>query len=148
MSQAGTSLVEFVGSACDNGFANMVGTLISQNIEDHHELAQDLIRMRGRVALVAEDVGVSLTLQFANGQLFIHDGIVGLPDVTLRAGSDEILSLSLIESTPLGLPNVRGENLQKVAKALWQGRLRLYGLAANLPLVVRLSRLMAVEASG
>jgi len=140
--------VEWVGNASDNGLASMIGTLISQNLEDHQELRSDLARMHGRVALIAEDVEVSLTLQFMQGRLLIHDGIVGLPDITLRAGSDEILSLSLVESTTLGLPDLRGEHLQKVAKGLWQGRLRLYGFAANLPLLLRLNRLMAVSSPG
>ena len=128
--------VEWIGNASDNGLASMIGTLISQNLEDHQELRSDLARMHGRVALIAEDVGVSLTLEFTNGKLFIH------------AGSDEILSLSLVESTDLGLPDLRGEHLQKVAKGLWQGRLRLYGFVVNLPLLVRLNRLMAVSSSG
>jgi len=140
--------VELIGDANDNGLANMIGTLISQNLEDNKELSRDLARMDGRVALIAQDVGVSLTLHFSRGRLSIYDGIVGLPDITLRADSDEILSLSLVESTHFGLPDPRGEHLQKVAKAAWNGRLRLYGLVANLPLLARLNRLMAVDSSG
>lgn len=137
-------IVELVGNAENNGLASMVGSLIQQNLEDKPALKRDLNRARGRVALIAQDVDVSLTLHFTGGRLEIFDGILGLPDVTLRTGSDEIVALSLLESNRLGLPDPRGENIRKVFKALREGRFRIYGLLGNLPLVMHMSKLMAV----
>ena len=139
-------VIELAPGADDNGLCHMVTGLIRQNIDDHAGKREDFERIDGRVAIVADDVGVSLTLHFESGRMTAHDGIVGIPDVTVRADSDDVINLSLVELTPrFGLPNLRGEKMKAVLEASRQGRIHVYGALANIPLMLRLTRLMSVN---
>src|SRR4029077_5554385 len=103
------SRIELAPGAENNGLAGMLCALILQNLNDKPKKRDDFAKLRGRIAIVAEDAAVSLTLVFEGNMLTIYDGIVGVPDVTVRADSDDIVQLSLVELTPfLGLPNPRG----------------------------------------
>lgn len=87
-------------------------------------------RMRGTVAFVAQDVGTSITLRFDFGRLTLHDGIVGVPDVTFlgaEADIEELGNARVLPVVPVPLP----------------GRLRVYGLALHPRLVSRVVRLLA-----
>jgi hypothetical protein len=136
--------VELWPGAEDNGLAVMMATLVSQNIADHPERGEELGKLAGRVCIVAEDAGVALTMEFGDGRMRVHDGIVGLPDVTVRTDSEIITDLSRMENGPFGLPDPRGEVNQSIAKALRTGRLRIYGLPVGLVLLARLGHLLEV----
>lgn len=138
--------IELAPGAEDNGFATMLAELIRQNVDDHPEKKRDLARLVGRVALVAEDSGISVTLRFDGGRLTVHDGIWGIPDVTIRAPGEDLMKMSLVELRGrLRLPDPRGENTREVMRAQREGRVRIYGMWPNLPLLVRLTRVMSVN---
>ena len=140
-----TTAIEIDKGAKDNGFAHMMSDLLGQNLEDHPEKWWDFRRMSGRVAIVVEDADVAITLQFRTGWLKIFDGITGIPDLTIRADSDDVMKMSLVELLPrLGLPDPRGEVTKEVMQASRAGRIRMYGALTNIPLVVRLTRVMSV----
>lgn len=144
MTQTAGTVVLGAGAE-DNGLANMVAGLIEQNLADHPDKRKDFDRMLGRVAIIAEDVGVSLTLVFQLGQLVVLDGVVGIPDLTVRAGSEEVVQMSLIELGPLGLPNPRGPEFRKVVNASRRGHIKLFGALTRPTLALRLTRLMSVN---
>src|SRR5205807_2710782 len=136
----------------DNGLASMLADLVRQNLEAKPHKVADFDALEGTVAIVADDADVSLTLRFVRGgKLTIHDGIVGIPDVTIRGGSDTILALSNLPLTrPLGLPLADPRDrdavktLRSVASDLVQGRFHVYGMAFHLPMLMRLTRVMSV----
>lgn len=129
-----------------NPFAEMLATLVRQNLDDHPAKRATLLRMVGRVCIVATDVGRSVTLLFNGGRLEVCDGIVGIPDVTVRATSDHVLQMSLVElAGRFGLPDPRGETTRAIAKASADGAIHVHGMLPNLPLVLRLTRLMSVN---
>ncbi|MCA9581247.1 MAG: SCP2 sterol-binding domain-containing protein [Myxococcales bacterium] len=134
----------------DNGFAGMLAELIRQNAEDNPKKGKTLGRIRGRVAIVVEDIKVSVTLLFDESGLTVHDGIVGIPDVTIRADSDDVTKMSLMEMAPApfpfrGIPDPRGSTTREIFGASRTGRIRMYGALMNLPLVGRLTRVMSVN---
>src|SRR5262245_52320496 len=93
----------------ENGLATMLADLVRQNLEAKPHKKSDfdaLGKLAGRVSIVADDADVALTLRFERGgKLTIHDGIVGIPDVTIRGPSDAIMALSNMPlATRLGLP--------------------------------------------
>lgn len=138
--------IELADGAEANGLARMIGDLIRQNLEDHPDKRADFGRMLGRVALVAEDAEVRLTLEIDPNRLTVHDGIVGIPDITIRASSEDIINLSLMELTPrLRLPDPRGAINRQVWQATREGRIQMYGTLANFPLALRLTRVMSVN---
>lgn len=124
----------------------MLHQLLKQNLEDHPHKARDFFRLLGRVAIIVEDAGVSLTLEFDSGLLTLHDGVVGIPDMTIRAGSADIMQMSLIELVPvLGIPDLRKENAKAAIQAQKSGQVRTYGTLSNIPMMIRLTRLMSVN---
>jgi hypothetical protein len=140
------SRIELAPGAEQNGLAAMLSSLILQNLNDKPDKREDFARLRGRVAIVAEDAGVCLTLVFEGNMLTVHDGIVGVPDVTVRANSDDIVQMSLVELTPrLGLPNLRGNALRQIMHKSQRGEIRVFGALLHLPLVLRLTRLMSIH---
>ncbi len=140
------STIELGEGADRNGFALMLSQMLRQNLDDHPHKRRDLDRLLGRVAIVVEDAGVSVTLHFDRGTLAVHDGIVGIPDLTIRTTADDVMKMSLIELVPrVGLPDLRKETARHVMRASAEGRIQMFGALANLPMVVRLTRLMSVN---
>jgi hypothetical protein len=166
--------VALAPGADENGLAIMLGDLVRQNLEAKQHKMADFDALDGRVAIVAEDADVALTLVFesvppggvprgteAAGRarphprapgLTIHDGIVGIPDVTIRGPSEAILALSNVPLWgPLGLPfPARGDaegmkTVRDLTRALRAGELHFYGMLFHLPLVTKLTRVMSVN---
>jgi hypothetical protein len=140
------SRIEMGKGAENNGLASMVAGLILQNLKDRPGKRDDFARLRGRVSIVAEDAGVAMTLEFAGNMLTVHDGIVGVPDVTVRAQSDDIVQMSLLELTPrLALPDPRGPTTRQIVQKSRSGRVRVFGALLHVPMLLRLTRLLSVN---
>jgi hypothetical protein len=133
-------------SAENNGLAQMVAGLITQNLQERPDKRPDFARIRGRVAIVAEDAGVAMTLDFRGDALTVHDGIAGIPDVAVRADADDIIQMSLLELTRRwALPNLFADNARAIMKKSQSGRVRVYGALLHMPLMLRLARLLSVH---
>lgn len=107
----------------------------------------DLTRMRGAVGVVADDAGTALTLRFDFGRVTVHEGLVGVPTITIRGASDDIAALAELPFGALGLPDAtssvgRGV-LRQLVGALGRRRLKIYGLVAHPRLVLRLLRVLS-----
>jgi hypothetical protein len=145
--------VQLAPGAEDNGLAMMLRDLVKQNIEAKPHKKGDFEAMSGSISIVADDADVALTMRFeAGGKLTIHDGIVGIPDVTIRGPSDAVLALSNMPlATRLGLPipNPRDTESVKAVKlvmsAMREGKLHMYGMAFHLPMMMRLTKVMSVN---
>lgn len=137
--------IELAPGAGNNGLATMMATMMWQNLEDHPERLATFARLGGRVAIVAEDADVALTMRFERGRAVVYDGIVGIPDVTVRGTAEAIGNLSLMETGRFGLPDPRGDVNRSMVQALREGSLRVYGLPAGLPLLARLGTVLAIE---
>jgi hypothetical protein len=133
--------IELAGQSVNNGLANMVAGLILQNLQEHPKKRGDFARLHASIAIVAEDAGVAMTLEFSGNMLTLHDGIAGVPDVTVRANGDDIVQMSLLPLTRIGaLPDPRGSATREVL-----GRVRVYGALLHVPSVLRLTRLLSVN---
>ncbi|MEO7110394.1 MAG: SCP2 sterol-binding domain-containing protein [Polyangiaceae bacterium] len=135
-----------------NGLAVMMSELIPQNLEAKPHKKRDFAAISGSVSIVAEDAEVALTLSFKAGALTIHDGIFGIPDVTIRGPSDAILAMSNIPLTRrFGLPfaarkdKAGRETLAEVKRAMDSGALHAYGMLFHLPMMLHLTRVMSVN---
>jgi len=138
-------VIEFGPGAEDNSLARTLSDLLRGNIEDHPQKRRVFDRLRGRIALIATDTRVAVTLHFANAGLTVHTGIVGIPDLSIRADSDWITRMSRMELLPrIGLPDPRGENTRAVFGASSKGAIKMHGALTNLPVVLRFTRLMSV----
>jgi len=145
--------VQLAPDALDNGLATMLASLVSQNLEAKPHKKGDFSALSGRVSIVAEDADVALTLHFERGgKLTIHDGISGIPDVTIRGPSEVIMALSNMPlATRFGLPmagwrDAEGaKTLRAVLAAVRTGELCMYGAALHPLLVMRLTRVMSIH---
>ncbi|MEM1418789.1 MAG: SCP2 sterol-binding domain-containing protein [Myxococcota bacterium] len=134
-------------AAADHALAGMMAQLLRSNLDERPAKKDLLARMSGRVAMVYEDLGQAVTLRFARGRVDVDAGIVGIPDVTIRAESELVLAMSRMELEPrTGLPDPRGEVTKQVLDATRAGSLEVHGLLPSLPLVARLTRLLSVTA--
>lgn len=129
----------------------MLADLVRQNLEAKPHKRADFDGMYGSVAIVAEDAEVALTLKFAGGKLTIFDGIVGIPDVAVRASSDAIINLSNVPLTASGLPFPKWSDkagiavLKEVAASMRNGSFKVHGGALHPGLMMRLTRVMSVN---
>jgi hypothetical protein len=138
--------IEIAPGSEGKGMVDMLANLIRQNLEDRPDKVVDFFKLRGRVAIVAEDADVSLTLEFNRGQLTVHDGVVGVPDLTVRADSDNIINMSLIEIMDRsGLPDPFGSMNRKIMSATRQQEIHVYGALRNIPFLLRFTRVMSVN---
>jgi len=136
----------------ENGLAVMLSDLVRQNLEAKPHKRADFDALEGSVAIVAEDADVALTLRFSGGKLTIFDGIVGIPDVALRASADIIIALSNVPlSTSFALPfagwgDKEGSAVVKgIFGAMRDGSFRVYGGTLHMPMMMRLTRVMSVN---
>lgn len=136
--------IELAPGADENGLATMLATLMAENLESHPALGRTFARLAGRVAIVAVDAGVALTLEFRRGRVVLHDGIVGIPDLTIRGGFEQIGDMSRMESIGR-LPDPRGEVNRSMWRALRDKQLRIFGLPRALPLLVGMGDVLAIH---
>ncbi len=145
--------VQLAPGAEENGLAMMLRDLVSQNLDAKPHKLGDFRALQGSVSIVADDADVALTMRFeAGGKLTIHDGIVGIPDVTIRGPSDAVLALSNMPlATRLGLPipdprdREAVKTVRTVMGAMREGKLHVYGMAFHLPMMMRLTKVMSVN---
>ncbi len=145
--------VQLAPGAEENGLAMMLRDLVKQNLEAKPHKVGDFEALDGNVSIVADDADVALTMRFeAGGKLRIHDGIVGIPDVTIRGPSEAVLALSNMPlATRLGLPipDPRDREAVKTVKtvmgAMRDGTLHVYGMVFHLPLMMRLTKVMSIN---
>jgi hypothetical protein len=137
-----------------NAFATMLADLVRQNLESKPHKKKDFVVLaRGTgatIALVADDAEVALTLEFRDGNLILHDGIKGVPDVAVRGSADAIMALSNVPLTrllALPIPTDRPalDVLVQMVKATRSGELKIRGMIGNFGVLSRLTRVMSVN---
>lgn len=145
-------VIELAPGAENNGFATMLSELVRQNLEAKPHKTGDFDAITGSIAIVAEDAEVALTLVFRSGHLVVHDGIVGVPDVTVRGTSDIIMAMSNIPLTrrfALPIPGRKDRQglatLREIGAAMRSGAFHAYGMPFHVPMMVHLTRVMSVN---
>lgn len=132
----------------DNAFAGMLCDLLRQNLLDKPHKARDMKRLSGKIAIVAEDAEVAVTLEFDHEGVRIHDGIVGAPRATIRGTSEVIMAMSNVPVwRNLPIPRTKDEvqAMRALGRAMREGELHTYGLLRNAGPLLYLTRLMSVN---
>ncbi len=143
--------VEFDASAAENGFAQMLGTLLTQNFEQKPQKRSIAAKMRGRVAIVADDAGVAVTLVFEGNRVVVFGGIAGYPDVTVRGETDAVLATSnvpLHTRFALPMPDPRNaeekQNFATFIDVQRRGVVHTHGFFTHLRLSIGLMQVLSV----
>ncbi|MGB0678613.1 MAG: hypothetical protein ACPGUV_03015 [Polyangiales bacterium] len=127
-------------------FAQLISTLLQHNLQADPGRAQCAPQRPVRVALLATDLNKAATLAFAPGKLAVHAGIVGIPDLTIKADSEDILAMSRLPlTTPWRLPDVRQAAWHELLQRQRQGRVQMHGLWRHPQVALALLQLMSVH---
>lgn len=144
--------ITLAAGAEENGLAVMLADLLRQNLESKPHKVRDMEAIAGRIAILAEDAEVAMTLRFDHGELTLYDGVVGIPDVTVRASSDVILALSNVSLTTrlaIPVPAFRDRDGRKVMgevlAAMRSGAMKVDGGTLHAPMMLHLTRIMSVN---
>ncbi len=137
--------VSLAPGADDNPLATWLHDTIRRRIFGHSPRGdgrRELFAMRATVAMVAQDRRVTSTLRFDHGAIAVHDGMVGVPDVTICGEFETLLGLA-------GMPLSRFGRLplaapwRQLGLELLGGDVKIYGLTSHPRLVLRVLRLLA-----
>jgi hypothetical protein len=140
-------VIDLAPGAEHDALARTLAETVRANVKRDWQ-RREFSRLRGSAAIVADDAGTALTLRFDFGRLTIHEGLVGVPDVTIRGSTAEIEALTRLRfGTPLRLPlgaeaGGIGE-LTALVRAIRSDRLKIYGLVLHARFVVRLLRILS-----
>jgi len=143
---AGAPSIEFFPGAEELAFATIMVDLLRTNLADHPQKRRDFDAMRGRVALVAEDADLAITLRFQRGRLSVHRGLHGIPDLVVRGPSSALIDLSRLPPHPRVkfLPDLRSDVARALGAALRERSLRIHGLFGNVGLGLRFARVLSI----
>jgi hypothetical protein len=141
-------VIDVAPGAENQALARELAELVRSNVARDPRKRADFDRLRGAVAIIADDRSIALTLRFDFGRLVVHTGVIGTPDVTLRGPT--LVLASLGDLPRKSLPAVAAGLLRGTApsEALVgpvgersHGPLKIYGLTTH-PMMVR--RLLSV----
>ena len=138
------SPVKIARGAEEIGLALMLEQLLIQNLEQNPHKVSDFKKLNIGVGLDVTDVEISLTMEFSGGSLTIYPGIKDAPKLKITTESDIILALSN-QKIKWGLPYYFDETGQEIIQAMKSGRLKLKGMIAHFPSLVKLSRVLSVH---
>ncbi len=134
-----------------NPIARELAARVRTNLASSESTARRFRSMRGSVLMIADDLGAALTLRFDFGRLTIHDGRVGVPDVTLRASAAGLDNFGRIAEAVGGLSELTGSGRRTAARRavsvvgeLRASGIKVYGLIRHPRLVLRLATLLRV----
>ena len=134
-----------------NPIARELAARVRSNLEASESTSGGFRSMRGSVLIIADDLGAALTLRFDFGRLTIHDGRVGVPDVTLRASAAGLDNFGRIADAVGGLGGLLGSGRRAAARRaanvlneLRASDIKVYGLVRHPRLVLRLVNLLRV----
>jgi hypothetical protein len=80
-----------------NGITGLLGGLLSENLDRFGDRRRVAEKMTAPIAVQSRDTAESTTVVFGPHGLAMHNGVVGVPAVTVEAGVDEILKLSQLK---------------------------------------------------
>lgn len=137
-------VVDLAPGADHDPLARHLAERVRQSLE-HAPERREFEKMRGSVGIVVDDADTALTLRFDFGRLTIHEGLVGVPTVTLRGQTCDIEALTQLPIAAEGWTRLAeaGRAGLSVAAALRARRLKIYGLVTHPRLVLRLLRVLA-----
>jgi hypothetical protein len=136
--------INLAEGAQEIGLAVMLQDLIIQNIEQNPHKLTDFNKLHILIGLEVSDAEIKLNLEFADNTLTIHPGIQKPPELNIRADSETIMNLSN-QKIKWGLPYYFDETGREIAAAMQSGRLKVKGMLAHFPSLIRFSRVMSVH---
>lgn len=137
-------LVNLAPGAEEAALAMMLSEIIESNLRDKPQKLKDFNKLKTRVYINAYDADLELTLVFNKGELTIHNGKVGKPNISIITDSGTLLDLTNLK-IKAGIPWFFDENGREVTKKMLSGKLKIHGLVTRLLPIIRLTKVMSVQ---
>jgi len=137
-------LVKLAPGAGDVGLAEMLKDLIAQNLQQNPHKLKDFVRLNMGFGLTVTDADVAMTLQFVGGSLILHAGIHESARVRIELETEMVMAMSNLQIRG-GMPYYFDETGMEVLKAMLSRRIRVRGMLAHFPSVIRLTRVLSVN---
>ncbi len=146
------TIVTYAPGAEDKPLARWLGELVSRNAASALG-RRALDRLRAAVSVVAPDRRQSVTLRFDHGLVTVHDGVVGIPDMTLCGDYDVLvraLQLPVVGVGRMAVPALaRGRRAWLSSTTdLLSGELKVYGMLTHARLLWRSLRVTNPQPAG
>jgi hypothetical protein len=138
-------LVEYGDGENASAFAQMLGGLIQANVEANSGKMRDLAHLKARVGIQVRDIDESVTLDFRQGRLVVHNGLKPRRQITIRADADTVMQLSNLRVGPLGLPVYVDSNGRDVVGKILTGDLKIDGLVKHMLTLNAVTRIFSVR---
>jgi len=136
--------IKLADGAEEIGLAIMLQDLIVQNIEQNPHKLTDFKKLDIAIGLNVSDAEIVLTLEFTDSTLTIHPGNRGQPGIQITADSGTIMNLSN-QKIKWGLPYYFDDTGKEIMANMRNRRLRVAGMIAHFPSLIRFSRVMSVH---
>ncbi len=122
--------------------AALLGGLMDKNLQDKPERVKDFNALNLAVGINAVDADTQITLEFRNGKLTFHPGLVG-PDMLISAESATLIGLTGV-NIKYGMPWFFDETGLDVLKKLTKRELCIKGLFVHPFALIRLCKALSV----
>lgn len=132
-------LVTMDERAMENGLALMLHGLLSEAVAGSETKRADLDKMSSRLAIVAPDADVAVTLEFGGGRCAVHDGRALDADLVIVADSYKIPELSLLQIRH-GLPWLFDEKGKAFVKDIVERKVKIEGVFKFPPTPLRTAK--------
>jgi hypothetical protein len=123
----------------------MLGGLIEANIEASQAKRRDFEGLKARVGIQVRDIEESVTLDFNQGRLVVHNGLKPRRQITIRTDAGTVMQLSNLRIGPLGLPVYVDATGREVVMKMLTGDLRIDGMVQHLPTLNQVTRIFSVR---
>jgi len=136
--------VKLAEGAEEVGLAVMLQDLISQNLEQNPHKLKDFKKLNMGFGLRVTDAEVEITMAFTKGELTLYSGIQTDARILIDIETDLVMAMSNLQIKG-GMPYYFDETGMEVLKAMLSRRIKVKGIFAHFPSMIRLSRLLSVN---
>jgi len=130
--------------ASETGLAVMLQDLLVQNMDQHPHKLIDFKKLNISIGLEVSDADIALTLTFKDNTLTIRPGIADRPQLCITTDAETVMALSN-QKMRWGLPWYFDETGRGIWSAMKDNRLKVKGMMAHFPSLIRFSRVMSVH---
>ena len=136
--------IELAEGAEALGLPVMLKDLIGQNLDQNPKKLLDFVKLNIRIGLIIYDADIRMTMGFNKGVLTLFPGIQDHVQIMVEAEADIVMDLSN-QTIKWGLPYYFDDTGREIFSAIKTGRLKVKGMIAHFPSMMRFSRVMSVR---
>lgn len=136
--------IEIHKDALEIGFANLIASLLRENLQNNEEKRRVFEKLKGEVLIIAKDADVSILLSFQRGKLTIYNGDSKQANFVIKSNSEKIIGLSNIKLFG-GFPFLLNKIGIDIIKDILIKDIEIKGFMKNLLFGINLLKIISVN---